>query len=209
MIIDDKTYELPDANYNKQETIKKQIIIAHTASDNMRHFVKWKHRLSGRYKKTAAFTIDFAGNVYQHFDPIYFSEMFGNLDQDKKSIIILLENEGWLTKNSEKNEFLNWIGHIYNRPDSVHERKWRGYTHWAPYTKEQFESTVELVGKLCDDFFIDKLAVPHNTKIDNLDDFKGVLYRSNFEKHYTDLSPAWNCEEFKYKLETNEKRNDK
>lgn len=201
-MIDDKTYELPETNYFKEQTIKKQIIIAHSSLSGMGHIIKWKHRLNGHYKKTAAFTVDLAGNVYQHFDPIYFSELFGNLEQDKQCIQILLENEGWLTKNEEKNQFLNWCGHIYNRPESVIERKWRGYTFWAPYSDAQIEATRKLVNKLCDDFYIKKEVIAHNTKVDNLEGVEGILYKSNFEKHYTDLSPAWNCENFKYNLET-------
>lgn len=201
-MIDDKTYELPETNFFKEQTIKKQIVISHSSSNGMQHLAKWKHRLNGNYKKTAAFTIDIGGNIYQHFDPIYFSELFGNLEEDKKKIVILLENEGWLVKNQEKNEYINWSGYIYNRLEPIHERKWRGYTHWAPYPIAQFESALFLVNKLCDEFYIKKNVIPHNTKIDNLDEFEGVLYRSNFEKHYTDLSPAWNCENFKYKLET-------
>lgn len=201
-MIDDKTYALSDDNFFKEETIKKQIIITHSSSSDMRHIIKWKNRLNGRYKKTAAFTVTQSGQVYQHFDSIYFSELFGNLELDKKNIVILLENEGWLVKDEEKNQFINWSGHIYNRPEPIHERKWRGYTHWAPYTAAQFDTTLALVGRLCDEFYIKKNVIPHNTKIDDLDGFEGVLYRSNFEKNYTDLSPAWNCENFKYKLET-------
>lgn len=201
MLIDETTYILPDANYVKVETIKKQIVIAHTGSIDMRHIPKWKHRLNGKYNKTAAFSIDVAGNVYRHFDPIYFSKFIGELELDKKSIIILVENEGWLSKNTENGEFIDWIGHIYSKPESVYEKRWRGHEYWAPYGVEQFESTLELVKKLCDEFFIPKTSVPHNTKLDNINNLEGVLYRSNLEKYYTDLSPAWNCEKFKYKLE--------
>lgn len=201
-MIDNKTYTLSEMNFFNEQTIKKQIVIAHSSLNGMGHIIKWKNRLNGWYKKTAPFTIDLAGNIYQHFDPIYFSEVFGNLEQDKQRILILLENEGWLTKNDEKKQFLNWCGHIYNRPNEVIERKWRGYTYWAPYSDAQIESTRELVSKLCDEFYIKKEVIAHNTKVDNLDGIEGVLYRSNFEKHYTDLSPAWSCENFKYKVET-------
>lgn len=201
-MIDEKTYELPETNYFKEQTIKKQIIIAHSSLNGMGHIIKWKHRLNGHYKKTAAFTVDLVGNIYQHFDPIYFSELFGKLEQDKQCIQILLENEGWLIKNEEKNQFLNWCGHIYNRPEGVIERKWRGYTFWAPYSDAQIEATRKLVNKLCDDFYIKREVIAHNTKVDNLESIEGILYKSNFEKHYTDLSPAWNCENFKYNLET-------
>ena len=59
-MIDEKTYELPETNYFKEQTIKKQIIIAHSSLSEMNHIIKWKHRLNGHYKKTAAFTIDLA-----------------------------------------------------------------------------------------------------------------------------------------------------
>ena len=202
MIIDTTTYKLSNSNFIEEETIKKQIMIGHTGTHNMNHFTKWVNRLNGTYKKTAAFTIDLSGNVYQHFDPIYFSPILDNLDMDKKSIVILLENDGWLVKDTEKNHFINWIGNIYNKPDDIIERKWRGYSYWVPYTIKQMESAVLLANKICEEFFIDKFAIPHNIKLDTLDDFKGVLYRSNIEKYYTDLSPAWNCELFKSKLET-------
>ena len=204
MKIDKKTYTLPDKNYINVETIKKQIVIGHTSSNKMRHYDKWTNRLNGNYKKTAAFTIDTNGKIYNHFDPIYFSEILGKMELDKKSIVILLENEGWLHKDAEKNEFINWVGYIYNKPEEVIERRWRNYSYWAPYSDEQFLSAVKLVNQLCEEFYIPKFAIPHNTKIEDLDNFNGILYKSNIEKHYTDLSPAWNCEKFKYKLEQNE-----
>lgn len=208
MIIDNTTYVLSDTNFFKDQTIKKRIILTHSSSIGDSHIVKWKTRLNGRYKKTAAFTVSLSGKIYQHYDPIYFSEFSGNLEMDKGNIIVILENEGWLIKNEEKKQFINWSGNIYNRLDDVVERKWRGYRFWAPYTSKQFTSTISLISTLCEDFYIPKIAMPNNVKSEGLEDFKGVLYRSNFEKHYTDISPAWNCEEFKYKLEKNEKEYD-
>ncbi len=113
----------------------------------------------------------------------------------------MLENNGSLIKDSENNQFIDWVGHIYNKPEEVVEKRWRNYQYWAPYTDEQVDSTVELVKRLCKEFYIPKFAIPHNTKLSQVDDFEGVLYKSNLEKYYTDLSPAWNCEAFKEKLE--------
>ena len=73
MIIDTTTYTLSDKHYIKEQTNKKQIVIGHTSTSQMRHVTKWENRLNGEYKKTAAFTISKDGNIYQHFDPIYFS----------------------------------------------------------------------------------------------------------------------------------------
>lgn len=200
-MIDDKTYNLSEVNFFNEQTIKKRIVICHTSSDNMQHIIKWKNRMNGRYKKTAAFTVTREGLIYQHFDPIYFSELFGNIEEDKKNIIILLENDGWLIKDDKKNQFINWSGYIYNKVDVPYEKKWRGYQHWAPYSEIQFESTIFLVEKICNEFYIKKNIISDNTKIDNVEDFSGVLYRSNFEKHYTDLSPAWDFYKFKEIME--------
>jgi hypothetical protein len=201
MVIDIKKYSLPENNFINCETIKKQIVIGHTSTNSMKHYTKWLNRLNGRYTKTAQYTIDINGKIYQHFDPIFTSNILKNTELDKKSIVILLENDGWLVKDFEKNEFINWYGDIYNITEPVVEKRWRGYLNWAPYTNKQFNSAVWLSNKLCDDFYIKKFAIPHNTKIENHDDFSGVLYRGNLDKDYTDLSPAWNFENFKYKLE--------
>jgi hypothetical protein len=206
MIINNSKYPISDKNYIQIETIKKQIVIGHISENEKNNFAKWTNRLNGNYTKTAPFTINKKGNVYKHFDPIYCSNILGNNDLDKKSIVILLENDGWLIKDFEKNKYINWIGYIYNKPEEIVEKKWRNYFYWAPYTNEQFNSTLELVNKLCEDFYIPKVAISHNTKIDDLDNFSGILYKSNLEKHFTDLSPAWDFEMFKYKLENNEKK---
>jgi hypothetical protein len=201
MVIDSKTYELDENNYIQIECIKTQIILGDTFNHGMRHFKSWKNRYNGNYKKTASFTIGIDGTIYKHFDPKYQSRYFGDLERDAKTILVLLDNDGWLTKNSEKNIYNTWIGDIYNRRELIFKKKWRYNEYWSPYTKEQFESTVVLVKSLCDDFYIPTQVMAHNTKVDNLSDFNGVLYKSNFEKHFTDLNPSWWFEDFKNKVE--------
>jgi len=205
MIIDDKTYQLPIKNYTPIESEKKQIVIGNTFNHDMRHFTGWLKRYNGNYKKTAAFTISAAGLVYKHFEPKFYSNYFREYTFNTKSIVILLENDGWLVKDSQNNEFITWIGDIYNQPNKVVEKRWRGYNFWAPYTKEQFESATELVRSLCNEFNIPLTTISHNTKIDKLTDYKGVIYKSNIEKHYTDISPSWDCELFKNKIENYER----
>jgi hypothetical protein len=200
MVIDEVTYALTNNNYIDKESVKKLIVLGHTGNHNMRHVTSWLHRYNKKYKKTAAFTIDTAGFVYRHFDPKYQSRYFNQLDLDNKTIVILLENDGWLVKDN-KNEFITWNGDIYNKSNDIVEKKWRGYNYWCPYTNEQFNSAYKLIKMLCDEFLIPMTAISHNTKIDNLLDNNGIIYKSNLDKHYTDLSPAWPCEEFKNKIE--------
>ena len=194
-------YELSDKNFIKSESIKKSIILGNFSSTPEKNFIKWTTRYNGNYKKTAAYSIDVAGSIYNHFNPIYYSNITGNLELDKKNIVILLENEGWLVKNDKESNFINWVEHIYNRSDKVLEKKWRNQQYWAPYTEQQLHSVISLTKQLCDEFNIKKFAIPYNTKIENAENFEGVFYKSNLEKYYTDLSPAWPFEDFKTRLE--------
>lgn len=207
MNIDFETYALESDNFIRMETIKKQIVLAHSSTTHENMISKWYNRLNNIYTKTAAFSIKKDGTIYQHFDPIYCSNFLDTIDLNKKSIIILLENEGWLAKHFEKDEYINWYGNIYNNPDEVVEIKWRKRIYWVPYTSEQYESTLFLVNKLCDDFFIPKVVTQNNILVDNLNDYTGVLYRSNLTQRYTDLNPTWKFESFKYNLEKNEQEN--
>jgi hypothetical protein len=201
MIIDTATYKLDENQYLVPEAIKKQIVIGHTGTMDMKHVTKWKTRLNGNYKKTAAFTISKSGQVFNHFDPIFSSTILNNPYLDKRSIVILLENEGWLSKDGENNEFIDWLGYIYNKPEEIIEKKWRNYQYWSPYTIEQFEATVALVNHLCEEFYINRYTVPHNTKLDDLLDFEGIMYRSNLDINYTDLNPSWDFNLFKQRIE--------
>jgi hypothetical protein len=198
MLISD-LYSLPKDNYYEVESIKKQIILGNTSNHDMRHVISWLNRFNGKNKKTAAFSIDKNGVIYKHFDPKYQSNYFNDLSVDGKSIIILLENEGWLNKNEEENIFISSLGYIYNE-EMVIEKKWRGYTYWEKYSEEQINSAINLVTDLCYEFFIPLTAITHNTKIDEIEDFSGILYKSNLKKHYTDVTPAFDFEYFTNKI---------
>jgi len=201
MVLDEIKYALSEKNYVRQETKKTQIVLGHTFNHDMKHFNGWQNRYNGKYNKTAAFTIDAAGFVYKHFEPKYKSKFFEHEELNDKSIVILLENYGWLNKDSEKKEFITWLGDIYNKSSTVIDKRWRNNRYWDPYTLEQQDSCLSLISKLCEDFNIPKTVISHNTKIDNFFDYKGVLYRSNLDKNYTDLNPSWDFERFKEKLE--------
>jgi hypothetical protein len=204
MIINDKKYILTENNFIPIETMKSQIVLANTLNTDMCHFKGWTKRYNGKYLKTAAFTIDAAGLVYKHFDPKYHSKYFGELEHDTKSIVILLENNGWLTKNTEKNEFNNWLGGIYNKDKKIFKKKWRGYEYWACYNDKQVESAVNLVKILCEEYFIPLSVMTHNTKVD-VDALESIVYKSNINKHYKDLNPSWDCLKFKNKIENERK----
>lgn len=195
-------FKLKKCNFVKEATSKDRIIIGNTYSEDMNHFIGWELRFGGAYKKTSMFTVRLDGSVYQHFSPNYYSEVFENRRINETSITILLENEGWLELyNDEKNEYITSMGYIYNRNGSVIHKKWRNKTYWAPYSEEQLESVYRLCEKLCSEFNIPLKAISHNTNIENPNKYHGVVYKSNFNKHHTDVNPNWDCNWIKSKLE--------
>lgn len=201
--INNQSYKLNSENYIKSHHSKQQIVLANTFSTNMNHFKGWSKRHGGLFNRTAPFTIDTYGNVYQHFSPEYYSKFFSIGGLDEHIIPILIENEGWLEKDIHTNEYIDYVGNIYNRKDSVVEKSWRDHNFWAPYTKEQLDSAIKLSKYLCVEFGIPREAISHNTKFDGIYDFSGVVYKSNYNKHYSDLTPAWDYVNFKNELDKN------
>ena len=201
--INNKTYSLDTNNYIKRHHSKTQIVIGGTFSENMNHFSGWKTRNGGNFKRTTAYTIDIYGNIYQHYPPEYFSQYLNITGIDEHIITISIENEGWLIKDIGGDEYINYVGNIYNRQDDIIEKRWREQTFWAPYGKQQLSSTVKLCKYLCDTFGIPQQTVNHNTKFDGIHEFNGVVYKSNFDKYFTDLNPSWDYVHFKNKLEVN------
>lgn len=201
MVLDSKTYSLKESNYYKSNNKKSQIVIGHTLSKDMSFFNGWTKRLNGNYKKTTPFTIDLSGKIYNHYSPKHHSDFLGFDPYDLKIIPILLVNEGWLIKDIINNQYIDWVGNIYNREDKVVERRWRSHTYWAPYPQKQIDSLVGLVSDLCKEFDIQKRVVEHNTQVYDINKFEGIVYKSNYNKNTTDLSPAMNYNIFKQLIE--------
>lgn len=204
MDINTEKYKLSEKNFYSREYKKNKIIIGNTGNDKMKHFYGWENRLNGNYKKTSTFTIDRNGKIYQHFNPLYYSDFIGDKHIDKQSITISLVNQGRLKKDLLKNTFYDWVGNIYDRKVRVYEKRWRGFDYWDPYTPKQYKAVLELVEYLCNIYNIPKRSISHNTYLDTFQSFDGVSYVSNYNKDRYDLSPAWDCKKLKNKLE-NEK----
>lgn len=197
MLIDSKTYKLTEKNYHKEIYDKTQIIVGHTYQKGMLHYAGWIYRLNGNNKKSATFTITKEGKIYQHYDPIYYSNFINN-QQDKASISIVLENLGWLRKDSMIDRYVDWLGNNYKKNnEEVLNKRWRNYTYWDKYTGEQMSSLTELLSKLCQDYNIPKDFVGHNVFDDSIDLFKGITFRSNYYQESTDVSPAFDMEVLK------------
>lgn len=200
MFIDQETYKLSEKNFHKEEFGKDLIVLGNTFNSGMLHINGWKNRIGGNYTKTSTFTVDRKGNVYQHFDVKYYSDFVGSKFIDKKSITISLENKGWLDKDVLKDRYIDCVDNIYKKRVNVFEKRWRNYNFWEPYTQKQLKETINLVAYLCEEYGINKKVVSHNTKVDGIESFSGVAYRSNFFKEYTDVNPSFDFKKLKNKI---------
>jgi replication initiation and membrane attachment protein DnaB len=110
-----------------------------------------------------------------------------------------LENLGWLEKKPLSNSYINWKGSIYNQ--QVYEKKWRDYFFWQPYTTSQLKSTADLCNQLIQTLRIENRCIGHNTKVDGIENYEGIVSKSNFNSNFTDLNPSFNFEAFRKLLE--------
>lgn len=201
MVINKEDYKLSDDSYIKEITNKTLIVIGNTLSSDMDHFNAWCNKMNGKYKKTATYTITLKGQIFEHFNPKYYSNYVGAGVFDKNIISIALENEGWVSKDFENNFYVNWSGEKYERDNKLIEKSWRGRLRWAPYSDQQMESLVYLCEILTNKFNIDKFVSPNNVKVDDFTKKKGIYYRSNYLKTSLDVSPAFNIKYLKEKIE--------
>ena len=173
---------------------KKQIILTHTSRDVEEYLMSLKYRMNGKFTRIPHYIIAKDGSVIQTLSEKHYSDFFHYPQINEESIIISLENLGWLEKVPLKDQYTNWIGNIYK--GVPYEKKWRDYFLWEPYTEAQMVSTAELCIKIVNKHNIEKKSVGHNTRISGIEDFGGIVSRSNYDNDFTDVSPAFNFETF-------------
>jgi len=178
---------------------KKQIILCNSFRDGEKYLTALKYRKNGKYDKIPNYFITKEGKVLSLLSDDSFCNFFNEYEINKNAIIVCLENYGWLQKIPLNSSYFNWVGEQV--PDNVFERKWRDKTFWENYTTEQFNSLVELCQKLLKKFSIHKTFIGHNTKVEGIKIFNGIVCRSNYDNKFTDPSPAFNFEEFKNLIE--------
>lgn len=192
-------YELTEFKEKGVNKNKKQIILA----DTKRGYKDYINSLRYRYNKQNPYLPNYLitknGDRYEIMKPEKYSKFMDDEDIDKNSIIISMENNGWLKKNPLDETYVNWIGDIYKK--EVYEKKWRDQFFWDTYTKKQMNSLTILVNKLCEEFNIPKECIGHNVKFDGVEFFKGIVSRSNFDFIYKDVNPSFNFKHFKELLE--------
>ncbi len=178
---------------------KSQIILVHTSRNATDYINSLKYRYNGSFKRIPNYLVTRDGKVLQLLENIEHSDYFSEPNVNRNSIIISLENLGWLQKEQLRDYYVNWIGDIYK--GKVFEKKWRDYFFWQPYTEEQLNSVVSLCKELFIEMKIDPNVIGHNTKINGIEKYEGVVTRSNFDSSFTDVNPSFNFEEFLKRIE--------
>jgi N-acetyl-anhydromuramyl-L-alanine amidase AmpD len=171
---------------------KNQIILCHTSREVGEYLVSLKFRYNSHFSRIPNYVIMRSGEVVELMPENGHSKFFRDENLNQNSVIVSLENLGWLEKKPLTNHYINWIGSIYK--EQVFEKKWRDYFFWQPYTQVQMESTAELCNMLAESLQIKKRSIGHNTKIDGITTWGGIISRSNIDTRYTDLNPSFDFE---------------
>lgn len=173
---------------------KKQIILCHTGREVKEYLTSLSYRYNGKFSRIPNYVITKYGFVYQLLEDTGHSEYFKEDILNKNSIVICLENLGWLEKKALTNHYINWKGSIYN--GEVFEKKWRDFFFWDPYSENQYESLGKLCKKITESFQIERRCIGHNTKVEGAEIFEGIVTRSNISSTHTELNPSFNFEKF-------------
>lgn len=192
--IDNKTYKTEKGFY-KAKYEKEQIILGGSLRKDNYHIKRFETKDGGKSKSWCTYSIDREGNIFEHYNPKYYSDYMGDKEIDKKSISIVLENMGMLFYDFESTKYLNWILDEC-QPNLVFERKWNGHTYWEQYTEKQFISVVGLCDYLLEEFVIETDSLGFNVFYENTKNFQGVVCRSNYDSDYTDLNPSFDFKRF-------------
>ena len=188
-----------DFNYLGTNQNKKQIIITETKRDYKNYINALKYRYNKKNTYLPNFIVTKEGEIYKILDSEKYSNYMQDQELDKNAIIIALENHGWLKKNALDNTFLNWVGDIYKK--EVFEKKWRDQLFWDPYNEKQIEVLSKLTNQLCEEFNIPKTCIDSNVRQDGVENFRGIVTKSNFDFIHKDVNPSFNFKLFKKNLE--------
>lgn len=187
------TYFTNNERILKTDCFKNKIVLTNTSQNINSHLNKIKYRYYGNYDKIPTYTIDRFGIFYIHANPNNITNYFNSSEIDSNSIIISLENVGWLSKQDDS--YRTWDNQKYT--NNIVDKMWRGKQYWADYSEEQYLALSQLLNYLFNEYAINKYIVDNNVFNNNSHKINGVINRSNFNKDYYDLTPAFNFNKLK------------
>lgn len=171
----------------------KKIILSHTYREADGYLTSLSFRLNSKYNKKPHYLIRKSGEIVKLLDFNEETNIFKSNDIIGGYISIMIENLGYLLNDGD--DFYNWKGeYLTTKP---FKRSWRGYEYWDEYTTEQIKSLGKLCNEICIKNDIPKIFIGHNTKINNTENFCGIITRSNFSSRHTDLNPSFDFMQFK------------
>ena len=187
---------LDDSQYFKEKTVKKQIVLHHTAGAG--NAVNVIHGWNFNPEKVAtAFVIDSKGEVFKAFEPEYWAYHLGlktasNVPLNKASIGIEVCNWGQLIKKGDK--YYNYVNSEVPENEVVQIAKFRGFEYYHKYNDLQLASLKKLVLELCAKFGIDKKY--NNDMFDisqnALSGVNGIYTHVSYRLDKNDMSPQFN-----------------
>jgi hypothetical protein len=196
-IIDRDTYKISDKNYYKEEQPKSQIILASTNRKSNNYILRQLKKENGLSTTWSTYTITRDGLIYEHYNPVYYTDFVGDQNIDIKSVSVLLENMGPLLYNDDNESYYNDLNEKFEgTEDDVFKKEWRGYKYYEPYTKDQYNATVFLSRLLCLELNISDDSYGHNAFEDGSKYFNGVISRSNLDMNSSDLNPSFDFKKF-------------
>lgn len=176
-------------NFKGVNEKKRQIILTDTKRPYNYYINSLKYRYNKKNPYLPNYVINKSGETFQIMKPENYSCYMNDIDVDKNSIIVSLENLGWLNKNHLNNYYVNWIGDIYK--EEVFEKKWRDRLYWDIYTETQIQSLVYLINILDKKFKLGFDCLGTNVRYDGVKNFKGIVSKSNFDFIYKDVNPSF------------------
>ncbi len=184
------TIQYQEFNYRLVNEFKDKIILMNSYSHSLTDFIDG-YGTNGVYKYLPHYYIDKSGNITKLLDTDKDTNLT-NTHLDTNSIYITLENLGYLIYKN--NTYFDVYNNKYTKSTiNTTKKKWRNYTIWESYNDIQYISLSELINMLCAIHNIPLEVIDNNLKKD-LNNYKGILYRSNIDEIYRDISPAFDVE---------------
>ena len=205
---DIKQLPLSDAQYVREITAKKQIVLHHTAGNSSAPNVvkSWENDSRGRIAtcvvvsgKGAKGTFD--GEIVQCFSSKFWAYHLGIKPEvfkarkinyqnlDRISVGIEICNWGWLTK--EDGKFKTYVGTVVPEADVI-ELDYKGFKYWHNYTDAQIESVRQLLLYWCDLYKIPKETIYEDLfSISDkaLKGTPGIYTHNSYRRDKTDIYP--------------------
>jgi len=196
-LIDRETYKINDKNYYKEEQPKSQIILSSSNRKGNNFLIRQKKKENGLTTTWNTYTITRDGIIYEHYNPVYYSDFIGDQNIDIKSVSIVLENMGPLLYNDNKDSFYNDLNEKFDgKEEDVFMKEWRGYKYYEPYTKDQYNAVVFLTRLLCLELNITDDTYGHNAHEEGSKYFNGIISKSNLDVNSSDLNPSFDFKKF-------------